>query len=184
MERKNLMIFFGHIGPTTVMIKAYDKLTQKENREAIDYRFVVVGSILPDLIDKPIGDLFFRKEFENTRLFAHTLLFSSLLMIIGLFLMIKNRKRSSKFFLLGICSFIHQLLDSMWLYPKTFYWPFLGWKFPTRPEGNWLMEGMGRLLTDPSYFIAEIVGAIIVAFFVVRLIKNKKVNEFLKTGIL
>lgn len=178
------MIFFGHVGPTTLILKAYDKVTQKENRQVIDYRFVAIGSILPDLIDKPIGGFFFRNEFHNSRLFGHTLLFSGILLVIGLFLMIKNRNRSNKIFLLGICSLIHQGLDSMWLYPKTFYWPFLGWKFPTRPEGKWLMEGFKRLLSDPSYFIAEIVGAIIVIFFVVKLIKNKKVKEFLKTGIL
>jgi hypothetical protein len=178
------MIFFGHVGPTTLILKAYDKVTQKENRQVIDYRFVAIGSILPDLIDKPIGGFFFRNEFHNSRLFGHTLLFSGILLVIGLFLMIKNKNRSNKIFLLGICSLIHQGLDSMWLYPATFYWPFLGWKFPTRLEGKWLMEGFKRLLSDPSYFIAEIVGAIIVIFFVVRLIKNKKVKEFLKTGIL
>lgn len=178
------MIFFGHVGPTTLILKAYDKLTEKKNGTPIDYRFVVIGSVLPDLIDKPIGDVFFRKEFQNTRLFAHSLLFSGILLLIGLYLMIKNKNRANNFFVLGICSLIHQLLDSMWLYAKTFYWPFLGWKFPTRPEGKWLMEGFQRLLTDPTYYVTEILGLVIVIYFVTKLIKNKKLKQFLKTGIL
>ena len=176
------MIFFGHIGPTTLVLKAYDRLTEKKDLTKIDYRFVVLGSVLPDLIDKPIGAFFFRNQFENTRLFAHSLLFSGILLLIGLYLMIKNKKRTNNIFVLGLCSLIHQLLDSMWLYATTFYWPFLGWKFPTRPEGKWLMQGFERLLTDPSYFAFEIVGLVIVIYFAVKLIKNKKLKQFLKTG--
>lgn len=178
------MIFFGHIGPTTALIKVYDKLTEKIDKSIIDYRFVIIGSDLPDLIDKPIGAFLFRKEFHNSRLFAHSLTFSGILIFIGLIFMIKKRKRSNKAFLLGIGSFIHQLLDSMWLYKATFFWPFLGWKFPTRPEGNWEMEGLQRLLKDPSYQIAEVGGFIIVMYFVIKLVKNKSVKKFLKTGIL
>lgn len=178
------MIFFGHIGPTTLIIKAYEKLTNKKDKTEIDYRFVVIGSVLPDLIDKPIGAFFFRNQFENTRLFAHSLLFSGVLMLIGIYFMLKNKKRTNNFFILGLGSFIHQLLDSMWMYPKTFYWPFLGWKFPTRPEGKWLVEGFDRLLTDPIYYVTELVGFVIVIYFVVKLMKNKKMNQFFKKGIL
>ena len=178
------MIFFGHVGPTTLILKAYDKLTEKKDSSQIDYRFVVIGSVLPDLIDKPIGAFFFRNEFENTRLFAHSLLFSGVLILIGLYLMYKNKKRTNNFFILGVCSLIHQLLDSMWLYTRTFYWPFLGWKFPTRPEGKWLVEGFDRLLTDPTYYVTEILGLVIVIYFAIKLIKTKKLKQFLKNGIL
>ena len=176
------MIFFGHVGTTTLILKAYDKVTQKENRQVIDYRFVAIGSILPDLIDKPIGGFFFRNEFHNSRLFGHTLLFSGILLVIGLFLMIKNKNRSNKIFLLGICSLIHQGLDSMWLYPGILYWPLYGWKFPTRPEGNWVESSLGKLLTDPYVYIPEVIGAAIIAYYASRVIAKGTIKEFFKYG--
>ena len=81
------MIFFGHLGITTVVIKTYEKIAYKDrdlrNKVPIDYRAVLVGSILPDIIDKPIGAYLFRSTFHNSRIFAHTLLFSVLLMLMG-----------------------------------------------------------------------------------------------------
>lgn len=46
------MIFFGHLGLTGLAAKAVEKSL---GNIKIDYRVVFVGSILPDLIDKPIG---------------------------------------------------------------------------------------------------------------------------------
>ena len=45
----------------------------------IDIRVLLIGSLLPDIIDKPLGYLFFRETFSNVRIFSHTLLFLILL---------------------------------------------------------------------------------------------------------
>ena len=42
----------------------------------IDIRLLLVGSLLPDIIDKPIGQYFLVETFSNGRIFSHTLLFS------------------------------------------------------------------------------------------------------------
>jgi len=41
----------------------------------INYLFVALGAILPDLIDKPIGRILLGESVANGRLFGHTLLF-------------------------------------------------------------------------------------------------------------
>lgn len=180
------MIFFGHLGPTTALVNLLDnKLLKKKNNSQnihIDYRMVMVGSVLPDLIDKPIGAFIFRGVFHNSRIFCHTLLFSVVLMLIGVFSANKTKNSTNNFMILGFCSLIHQLLDSMWLFPGIFYWPLFGIRFPERPEGNWAAEGITRLLTDPAYFIPEIAGFIIMLYFFIRLIKKGKIKNFLSDG--
>lgn len=178
------MILFGHLGITTGAIKIYEKIAYKhkdlENKVPIDYRVVLIGSVLPDIIDKPIGAFLFRSTFHNSRIFAHTVLFSGLLILLGLYMLYKHKKNNV--LLLGVSTFIHLVLDSMWLYPKTLFWPFLMKRLPTRPEGNWVQSNVVRLVTDPTYYLPEIIGFIIIAYFFIRLIKNRKVKLFITEG--
>lgn len=186
------MIFFGHVGLTTAAVKTYEKISSKKIKKDIsniDYRIVMVGAMLPDIIDKPIGAYFFRSTFHNSRIFSHSLLFSVMLMILGSYYFnrrknnnIFNRRKNNNVFILGICSLIHQVLDSMWLYPGILYWPAYGWKFPTRPEGNWVESSLSKLLTDPYVYIPEIIGAAIIVHYAVRIIKKGTIKEFLKYG--
>lgn len=178
------MIFFGHLGLTTGTIKIYEKVFYKNKTISdnipLDYRFVLIGAILPDLIDKPIGVYLFRNTFHNSRIFAHTLIFSILLILIGIF--VKCKRKNNNILLLGISSSIHLILDSMWLYPAILFWPYFGVKFPVRPEGNWLESGILKLFTDPSYYISELLGFIIIAYYFIRLVKNKQIKEFINKG--
>jgi membrane-bound metal-dependent hydrolase YbcI (DUF457 family) len=180
------MIFFGHIGITTAALKLYENTVStredNKNKAHIDYRLIAIGSLLPDIIDKPIGAYFFRSTFHNSRIFAHSLIFSMLLILLGIYYF--KRRRNNNVLLLGVCSLIHQILDSMWLYKGILFWPAYGLKFPTRPEGNWLASNMVNLLTDPMVYGPEIVGAIIIAYYLTKLIINKRVKEFLKNGTL
>ncbi|MDP4145344.1 MAG: metal-dependent hydrolase [Bacillota bacterium] len=180
------MIFFGHVGLTTAAVKTYENivLKKKEGRNLphIDYRAVMIGSILPDIIDKPIGAFFFRSTFHNSRIIAHSLLFSMTLVILGIYRI--NKYNKSNLFLLGISSVIHQILDSMWDFPGTFYWPVLGLKFPQRPEGDWLNESLTKLMTKPGTFIPELIGLAIVAYYLYKAYKKGRLKDFFKHGIL
>ncbi|WP_297418304.1 metal-dependent hydrolase [Clostridium sp.] len=178
------MIFFGHLGLTTEVIKAYEVILHRDkklrDKVLIDYRFVLVGSILPDIIDKPIGAGLLRNIFHNSRIFGHTLIFSLSLILIGLYML--NRNGKNNILLLGISSSIHLVLDSMWLYPNILFWPYLGWKFPARPEGNWVSSDMVRLITDPTYYLPELIGFAIIAYFFIRLLINKEIKYFISKG--
>jgi len=39
------------------------------------YSFILIGALLPDLIDKPIGKIMLAESLSNGRLFAHSFLF-------------------------------------------------------------------------------------------------------------
>lgn len=153
----------------------------------IDYRLVLVGAMLPDIIDKPIGGVLFAHTFGNPRIFAHTLLFSLLTVLIGLYLY-----RLGKIWLLPLsfgCA-IHLILDQMWLEPRTLLWPLYGLSFEKLDPSDymWSMDyaqGMTNwLLTDPSIFIPEIVGALILTAFVWRLVRRGGLRRFMLTGAL
>lgn len=177
------MIFFGHVGITTAAVKVYEKVSNRKARRDtpnIDYRLVMIGAMLPDIIDKPIGAYFFRSTFHNSRIFSHSLLFSIAMMVLGGCYFYKHKNNSM--FIIGICSLIHQILDSMWLYPGILYWPLYGWKFPTRPEGNWVESSLGKLVTDPYVYVPELIGIVIVGYYVGRLLLKGSIKEFLKHG--
>lgn len=178
------MIFFGHLGITTAAIKTYEEVFHKDkklnNKFLIDYRVVLLGSILPDIVDKPIGAGLFRSTFHNSRIFGHTLLFSVLLILIGLYKL--NKCGKNNILLLGICTSIHLVLDSMWLYPAILCWPYFGWKFPARPEGNWVKSDIFRLVADPSYYLPELIGFIIIAYYFIRVFRDKQIKAFIRQG--
>jgi inner membrane protein len=178
------MTFFGHLGITTEVLKIYEKVFYKKrdlsSKTLIDYRVVLVGAILPDIIDKPIGAYLFRSTFHNSRIFAHTLAFSAILIFIGLYRLFKQRKNN--ILILGLCTSIHLILDSMWLYPGILLWPCYGLRFPQRAEGNWISSDIVRLITDPSYYLPEIIGFAIIGYYFWGLVRNKQVKSFISKG--
>jgi hypothetical protein len=83
-----------------------------------------IGAVLPDLIDKPLGYLLFPATIGNGRVFSHTFLVVILMLVLGLLFWKKMHDPG----ILGLCIglFSHQILDLMWHYPKSWYFPLLG----------------------------------------------------------
>jgi membrane-bound metal-dependent hydrolase YbcI (DUF457 family) len=146
----------------------------------VDVRFLLVGSLLPDIIDKPVGQYFFRDTFDNGRIFAHTLLFFILLLAAGFFLW--KRNRSIWMLSLAAGTFMHLILDESWLVPGTLFWPLLGLTFPKIETGYWLEDILQALLSDPKTYISELVGLIIVVWFGAVTIKTKNTVNLIKYG--
>lgn len=176
------MIFFGHVGLTAAVVKGYEKIVQHCLKKplSIDYRFVMIGSVLPDLIDKPIGAWLFRNTFHNSRIIGHTFLLVMLLILFGVFLL--RQKKQQWLLLLGVGSAFHLIFDSMWDYSGTLFWPLFGFKFPERAEGDWLEMSFEALLHNPAVFLPELVGAAILIFFFIRLMIRKQLLTFIKEG--
>ena len=146
----------------------------------IDYRLILVGSLLPDIIDKPVGMLFFRDSISNGRTFCHTLLF---LVVLSLFAVYFYSRRGTTWLIaLSFGTFFHLILDRMWLMPHTLLWPFYGWAFERINLSQWLGEILYILRTDPVVYIPELVGATILAIFGVVLVRRKRVCAFVKKG--
>jgi len=146
----------------------------------VDIRILLVGALLPDIIDKPVGQYFFRDTFSNGRIFSHTLLFLVVLVAVGFFLY--WRWRMVWMLTLAAGTFMHLLLDSIWQTPETLFWPFLGFGFPQAPLEDWLAELLEGLSSKPAVYLPEAVGLAVLLWFFLTLVFRRKVGTFLKYG--
>jgi hypothetical protein len=146
----------------------------------VDIRILLIGSLLPDIIDKPVGQYLFKDTFGNGRIFCHTLVFVALLAVAGVYLY--KRSRSRWLLTLAPASFAHLILDEMWLAPKTLLWPAYGLNFPYADLGDWALHILRAIFTDPAVGIPELAGALVLVCFVVALARRRQVRSFLTTG--
>ena len=149
-------------------------------KKSIDWRLVILGSMLPDIIDKPLGTVLFSGTFSNGRIFAHTLLFSLILLLIGLYF---YKRGKTGMLVVALCSMGHLVLDSMWRTTSTLFWPLRGWEFPKYDLSDGVVSiWIEALQTNPATFMPEIIGAIIIASLLVYLLKHRNMLNFIKTG--
>ena len=147
----------------------------------LDIRWLLVGSLLPDIIDKPIGQYIFRDTFNNGRIFAHTLLFLIVISAAG-FLLYK-KKNQKWLHALAVGTFTHFILDEMWQIPQTLFWPTLGFTFPVVEDLEGWASGLWHsIFSDPKIYITEAVGLAILLIFGIWLIKRRKLIAFLIRG--
>jgi len=142
----------------------------------IDVRFLLVGAILPDIIDKPLGLL----NIGSGRSISHTLLFLLIFTLLGLILYAARKWKRILVLAAGIMA--HLILDSMWLNPHTLFWPFYGRHFSEGNPSDWLSRWWSLLMGDPIVLIFEATGFLIVAYFVYFLFKQRKLKTFLIDG--
>jgi inner membrane protein len=146
----------------------------------IDYRMVLIGSMLPDIIDKPLGIYLLADEIGNGRIYGHTLLFFLALVILGIFLY--YYRRNAALLLVSAGTFVHLVLDQMWENPHTLFWPLFGAAFERHETEGWLPGLLESLTTNPSTYISEVFGALIIGIFAWHILRNKNLIGFLKTG--
>jgi hypothetical protein len=77
---------------------------------------------------------------------------------------------------------MHLILDEMWLLPSTLFWPVYGLAFETKDLADWTKHVLYDLMTDPGTFIPELIGAAILIWFTVVLIRRKKMLAFFRYG--
>lgn len=154
------------------------RFTSLGNR--IDIRFLLIGSLLPDIIDKLIGQVLFRETFGNGRIFSHTLLFIILVTVIGLLFYRYNRK--TWLLVLSFGTFIHLILDEMWRAPRTLLWPILGLSFESIDITGWAANIWHALFTEPAVYVPELIGVLILIWFTWMLIYTRKTYVFVRYG--
>jgi membrane-bound metal-dependent hydrolase YbcI (DUF457 family) len=148
--------------------------------DRIDIRLLLIGSLLPDIIDKPIGHFFFGETFSNGRIFCHTLLFLIVITLGGLYLYWSRKK--TWLFVLSFGTFSHLILDMMWLTPRTLLWPLYGFSFERLDLTFWIQDMFRALLAHPIAGVPELVGLAIVIWFVWILVRRRTFYAFLRTG--
>ena len=147
---------------------------------SIDYRLVLLGSLLPDILDKPSWLLASSNIFPSGRDYGHTFLFNLLLFICGLVL-IKYKK--SWLLIISLSSIIHLILDQTWNNPVALWWPLLG-SFQRVKTTGWLPGIMHAVSSDPGTYIPEIIGLMIILILGYRLIVTKSMLNFIRTGVI
>ena len=145
----------------------------------LDIRVLLIGTLVPDIIDKPLSFL----GFGNGRSITHTLLVFLIVLAAALYLW----KYRSQIWLLAIAIviFTHLIFDRMWAAPRTLFWPLYGWAFTPAVQ----KIGLGQfsvwcheLFSNSYVYISETIGILIFVFFVGTLLHEKKLQSFLLTG--
>lgn len=146
----------------------------------VDYRIVAVASLLPDLIDKPIGRLLLRDRYESGRIYAHTLLLN-LAVFCVLFFMRGRAKRT--FVLVPISSLLHLAEDGVWSNPRVFWWPLFGSSFPQEPVSGGVLSFLNPL-NNPGAIWQEAVGLALIVWLLAShgLLTREGVRSFIATG--
>ena len=148
----------------------------------VDYRLLALMAIGPDLIDKPLATLYFYRRYKSAVLFAHTLLVH-----MGIFLYVIWRK--PKWWPYALAFNGHAILDRLWLFHDTWYWPFRGWRFHVwRKEGS-EQQDIGNaywhaFTRRPELWAWELGGVLAILWFVLRnrLYRLDRLRYLLRTG--
>ena len=182
------MFAFGHVGLTIGAAYASRLAASRwKDRLAVrslDFRPVIVGSMLPDLIDKPLGLWLAPGLVDHSlRSIAHTLVFAAGLLGVGLAVWASGRGPRTA--LLAASNAGHLAMDQMWRNTLILFWPMLGWDFralyPSFSE--WAADHISdafRVFTD----YPELAGLLIIVAFVARLVYTRRARQFLASGSL
>lgn len=146
----------------------------------IDIRVLLIGSLLPDIIDKPVGQYLFSDTISNGRIFSHTVLFTAIIALIGLYLY--RIRDSVSLLVLAFGSFVHLILDEMWLAPQTLLWPALGSSFDRVDLSGWALGMLRALFSEPSVWIPELIGLATLIWFVAVLVRRRGIRRFARYG--
>lgn len=135
-----------------------------------------------DLVDKPLAALYFYRRYKAAVLFGHTLLLHLALMGMTLW-----KRRNWLPYVLAFNG--HALVDRLWFFPNTFYWPLRGWRFhvwqKAGSEQTNIKQAYWHAFTRrPELWMWEVGGLTAALWFVFshRLYQPERFWRLLRTG--
>ena len=148
----------------------------------VDVRFLLLGAILADLVDLPIGTLILADRFSTGELWLHSLLVPSLFMAAVLVMTRRGRRRRA-WMALGVGWLFHLLLDAMWVNQEVFLWPFFGWEIPAGESPYWPLA-WERALSDPWRWVKEVAGLsyLVWLWFALGMKEHNRRKDVVETG--
>jgi hypothetical protein len=167
-------LLFWHLG--TAALLTYVTL----GRRRIDYRFVLLGAVLPDVVDallRPWTD-----PGPSGRGIAHSLLAPSAVAVAVVLL--GSGERRLALFGIAVGWLLHLVGDGMWEAPATFLWPAFGWRFSSSPRETYSWDLFRHPLEHAGTWAAELAGACILAWFWIafELGRGARWRAFLRDG--
>jgi hypothetical protein len=151
-------------------------------RRRIDYRFILIGAILPDVLDGFLGLFFF--EGDAGRWIAHSL-FTVIAVAIVAIVGLKGERRLA-WFGLPVGWLLHLVGDGMWAAPRTFFWPAFGTAFDQTTKEPYTWDLFIHPLDHLATWGGELVGLAILWWFWVafRMGTEGRARLFLSDGYL
>ena len=150
-------MIFWHVGVTMAVVRYAFR------DPAMDLRWVAAGSLLPDVLDKPIGSILFVDTFDSHRLFGHALAFP----VVGLFVVLAVTRRGTALRkgLIGLVvgTLVHLVLDGAWADPEALWWPLFGFDFPQRVPAS-LAPLLRDMASDWRVWVGEAVGLLYLVY--------------------
>ncbi len=144
-----------------------------------DYRFVLLGAVLPDLVDKPLA-FWIAPELVNHALRSPGHTFLGGMFFTAMVAAAIRAPRRRAVFSLSVALLAHLVMDSMWNTPSVLLWPIYGWAFPegTVPLSHWLNVHFGTLSSAPL----DVAGIVVLFVFAARVVASRSTGDFLRTG--
>jgi hypothetical protein len=147
-----------------------------------DYRGVAIAAMGSDLIDKPLAAAYFYRKHRAAVLFAHTLLAYAAVAVWAWW-------RWPRGAVYALAFVGHAVLDRIWGFPDTFYWPLRGWRFHVWRKRGSEQDAMGRaywvtFTRRPELWIWEVGGMLALGWVIWRhrLYNPRRLFAFLRTG--
>ena len=147
----------------------------------MDLRFLILGAVISDLVDTPIG-LGFYGGVGAVRLVAHALVLAAAVMVVVLVATRRGRVRK-RWMALSVGILIHLMLDAMWADPETLWWPLLGWDFTAAGPAT-APDYVRSIVTDWRVWVMEAAG-LAYLLYLARLGKlnhRERLSAFFATG--
>ena len=168
-------MIFWHLGVTLFLF-----LWIFKDRTA-DLRYLLVGSLLPDLLDK---FLYLVAVTDSSRTYGHTLLLGVLTLFIVMLITNKENSNRKSYLLVPIALLFHLLLDEMWLFKETLFWPIFDSQFSQHiSSADSLLELFIISINKTEILIKEFIG-VGCLFFVLNKDRKFKSNcsRIIRTG--
>ena len=147
-----------------------------------DYRLIAVAAMGPDLVDKPLAWIYFYRRYKSAVLFAHTLLAN-----VSVLWMARHHLSSHGIYVFAFLG--HALLDRIWFFPNTWYWPLRGWRFHVWGNRGAEQETIGlaywiTFTRRPELWGWELGGLLALTLFIWRhrLYQRHLLRDFIWTG--
>ena len=151
-------------------------------RRRIDYRYVLAGSVLPDVVDPVLGLFVF--EGRAGRWAAHSL--AAVLAVAVVVVVVLRGERRLAVFGVAVGWLLHLVADGMWQAPLTFLWPAFGWGFAADPAEPYSWDLLVHPLDHLGAWTGELIGALVLLWFwsAFRLGEANRLSQFLRDGYL
>lgn len=149
-------------------------------RRRVDYRFVLVGAVLPDAVDAILRPLIADGSIDRT--IGHALVAPVVLAVIVIVAMRGEARLAA--FGLAVGWLLHLVTDGMWAAPRTFFWPAFGGAFDDQVHEPYSWDVVTQPLEHATTWLKELFGAASLAWFWVafRMGEDQRLQMFLRDG--